>query len=293
MKYFFGPKNRKNYFEGWYFKHTSENLKIAFIPSISIVDAKDKIAFIQVISNSFSERFEFAYEDFFSETKSLNIKINNNYFSSKGIDLNLKNENYNIKVDLKYSYFSPLKRDIMGPFKNLPKMECKHNIFSMKHYVNGIVTINEQVFTFDNDLGYIEGDYGSSFPSKYMWIQSNNINNGAFFLSVATIPYYKINFTGLIASLIIKDKEYRFATYNFSKVLIYSKEHIKIKRGKYLLEVYIKDSDRLILSAPKNGDMTRKVHESMEAIIEIIFSKSGNEIYHDIANNASIEIGDL
>lgn len=293
MKYFFGPKNRKNYFEGWYFKQTSRDLNIAFIPSISIVDVTERKAFIQVISNSFSERFEFAYNDFHSLVKTLDIRIKDNSFTDQDISLNLVNENYNIKVNLKYSPFLPLEKDIMGPFKNLPKMECKHNIFSMKHYVNGIITINNKAYIFDNNLGYLEGDYGSSFPNKYMWIQSNSFENCAFFLSIATIPYYKINFTGLISSLIINDKEYRFATYNFSKVLIYSNEHVRIKKRKYILDVYIKDSDRLILSAPKNGDMTRKVQESMEATIEIVLSKGGAEIYHAITNNASIEIGDI
>ena len=291
MKYYFGPKKKKNYFEGWYFKHNSKDLNIAFIPSISIIHSKEKKSFIQVISNTFTERFEFSYDDFFSESKTLNIRIKNNTFSDQAINLNLKNENYNIKVDLKYLPFQTLNTDIMGPFKHLPKMECKHNVFSMKHLINGTITINGKEYLFNNDLGYIEGDYGVSFPNKYIWIQSNNLNNGAFFLSIATIPYFKISFTGLIASLMIGSKEYRFATYNFSKILKNTYDHIKIKKGKLTLDIYIKDSDKLILSAPKNGHMTRKVYESMEATIEVVLSKNNREVYHEFGYNASIELG--
>ena len=64
----------------------------------------------------------------------------------------------------------------MGPFKYLPKMECKHNIFSMNNQVNGKIIINGQEYLFNNDLGYIEGDYGTSFPNNYIWIQANNLN---------------------------------------------------------------------------------------------------------------------
>ena len=152
MKYFFGPKKKKDYFEGWYFKHSSKELNIAFIPSISVVNSNDKKSYIQVICNFFTERFEFAYEDFSSKSKALNISIKNNNFTSKGINLHLKNENYEIIVDLKYSEFLALKYDIMGPFKHLPKMECKHNIYSMKHSVNGKIIINGHEYLFTNDV---------------------------------------------------------------------------------------------------------------------------------------------
>lgn len=290
MKYFFGPKNKKNYFEGWYFKHTSEHLNIAFIPSIAVVD-NEKKAYIQVISNLFSECFEFSYDDFVAETKSLNIKIENNTFTEQGLNIDLKNDNFEIKGKLTYSDFLPLKYDIMGPFKYFPKMECKHNIFSMKHFVNGKISINNQEYLFINDLGYIEGDYGVSFPEKYIWIQANIMTDVAISLSIATIPYGFINFTGVIAVLIIGSKEYRFATYNFTKIIKNTNEHIKLKKRNLTLEVFIKDSDKFALAAPKNGLMTRKVHESMKATIEVMLSKKGSVIYQGIANNASVEIG--
>lgn len=291
MKYFYGPKNKKNYFEGWYFKHTSKDLNIAFIPSISITNNKNKNAFIQVISNNFTEKFVFPYEDFFSSVNTLNIRIKNNIFTSKSLNLNLKSDKYEIKANLTYSPFQTLKSDIMGPFKNFPKMECKHNIFSMKHIVDGTIFINNKEHIFKNEFGYLEGDYGISFPDKYKWIQSNNLHNGSFFLSIATIPYLKFKFTGLIAALIVGSKEYRFATYNCSKILINTKDHIRIKKRKYILDVFIKDSTSLILAAPKNGDMSRKVYESMDAVIEVKLSKKNHVLYHETGYNASIEIG--
>ena len=45
MKYYCGPNKRKKYFEGWYFKHASRDLKIAFIPSISVLDGERRHMF--------------------------------------------------------------------------------------------------------------------------------------------------------------------------------------------------------------------------------------------------------
>ena len=49
---FKGNRKKNNYFEGWYFKFVTKDLKltVSFIPGISI-NKKDPHAFIQVIIN--------------------------------------------------------------------------------------------------------------------------------------------------------------------------------------------------------------------------------------------------
>jgi tocopherol cyclase len=48
---FQGNMKKKNYFEGWYFKHVSQDLKhvLSFIPGISLTE-NDPHSFIQVIN---------------------------------------------------------------------------------------------------------------------------------------------------------------------------------------------------------------------------------------------------
>lgn len=70
-----------------------------------------------------------------------------------------------------------------------------------------------------------------------------------------------------------------------------TKDHIKLKHKNLILDVFLQDSNQLLLSAPKNGDMTRKVYESMQASIEIVLTKNEMEIFRETANQASIEIG--
>ena len=59
----------------------------------------------------------------------------------------------------------------MGPFSYIPGMECRHAVYSMKHTVNGEIRVNEQIIRFKNDMGYMEGDSGTSFPDRYIWTQ--------------------------------------------------------------------------------------------------------------------------
>ena len=106
------------------------------------------------------------------------------------------------------SWFAPT---ITGPFYYVPRMQCNHGVISMNHELSGVVTLNGKTYSFENEKGYIEKDWGSSFPRKYIWSQANNFINtsASVFLSIATIPMVFFTFEGLIANLTVDNKEYR------------------------------------------------------------------------------------
>src|SRR5699024_6028111 len=111
---------------------------------------------------------------------------------------------------------------IMGPFGYLPSMECYHGIVSMNHSLTGNLTINGLTVRFSGGKGYIERDWGTSFPEKYIWVQSNHFEEEktSLLFSIATIPYHITSFEGFIAVFHLNGKEYRFATYNQSKCMV-------------------------------------------------------------------------
>ena len=111
----------------------------------------------------------------------------------------------------------------MGPFKYFQNgMRPQH--FSMKHSVYGSISLNGQEYFFYDDLGYIEGDRGASFPEKYVWIQETIFRTGHFpFDRNHSLGPFK--FTGLIALLYVGTKEYCFATYNNTKIIKNAEDH--------------------------------------------------------------------
>jgi hypothetical protein len=52
----------------------------------------------------------------------------------------------------------------MGWYSFIPFMECKHGIVSANHKIKGKITVNNQIIDFDEGQGYIEKDWGTSFP---------------------------------------------------------------------------------------------------------------------------------
>jgi tocopherol cyclase len=176
-------------------------------------------------------------------------------------------------------------------------MECYHGVVSMNHTVNGILRMNNEEIDFENGKGYIEKDWGTSFPEKYIWIQCNNFSSRktSVFCSVANIPYMKKSFLGFICNILIEGKEYRFATYNNSTMHVESILNGKIilllenKEATLRLEANIRETAELI--APKLGRMEKIIKEGLSGGTKFcLYDKQKQIKFEDVGSMAGIEI---
>lgn len=292
----------KNYFEGWYFKNTNKDEGISFIPGININD-KHKKAFIQIITNTSSYYINYNINDFKFNIEKFHIKIGNNTFSKEGIHIDINDSMQNLKIygDIKYTDSTNintnfLKPNIMGPFSYIPFMECNHAIISMHNKIQGIININKNKINFNNGVGYIEKDWGSSFPKAYIWCQGNNFqkSNASFMLSIADIPFKFFNFRGVICALIINNQEFKFTTYNNTEIKKYNIDNtslnIVLKKGCYELDIKSKYNEGIKLIAPVKGKMQKEIFESITTVITVTLKKNNNIIFSDISTNCGLEI---
>lgn len=178
------------------------------------------------------------------------------------IDIDINQDGISLVGRLELGEFHPLRRKVMGPFTYLP-LECKHQIYSMYHVVNGTLLLNKEPLKFSNARGYIEGDSGKNFPTKYIWYNSLLVNQTVT-LAIATIPLLGfIHFTGLLCFIKKDDIELRLCTYNFARIISKSKEEIVIKKGKYKLIINISSIGGHDLKAPMKGNMVRYIKENI------------------------------
>ncbi len=264
MSYYHGKGRKRRYFEGWYFKHQSDKTVVAFIPGVNIDSDGNKSAFVQVITPEMSCNFLYPPQQFHASQDKLRICVAGNIFCEDGISVNLNNEIMSISGKLKYGKFNTLKRDAMGPFRFIPFMQCNHGVISLQHEINGTLKINGNELNFDGGLGYIETDWGSSFPKSYLWMQSSSIDQKplSIMLSIADIPLFGTSFTGCIGIVWFDNKEYSLSTYNGVKILKYSKYSAAIRQGKYKLLIDASPNLSKRLLAPSNGLMCREIHEN-------------------------------
>lgn len=309
---FQGNLNKENYFEGWYYKQVSfdEKTSISFIPGVNLFSG-DEHSFIQYIYMNLNERNEkitktgyirYRLDEFSYQNNPFLVQIGQNIFTESFISVQLKDEQFMIQGKLGFGAFQSIKTtllspSIMGGFAYVPKMECYHGVISMNHRLQGTLTISNKDIAFTNGKGYIEKDWGTSFPKEYIWIHSNHFKdpNTSLFLSIADIPFHVKTFKGFICNLIVDDKEYRFATYNNSKVRILdqTKDTVTVvlenKEAELTVKGMITYSGELI--APKNGSMNKAIKEGLSGEITILLKdKKQDTVYRDISNLAGIEI---
>ncbi len=305
---FLGNLKSKKYFEGWYFKLLSlkNHSQLALIPGVSL-NPKDSHAFIQVFYTKFgnSPKMETYYlryplSSFSYDKHQFKVQIGDSIFTKDQITLDI---NHDIKLNgmVQLSNHQNIKKNlyqptIMGPFTYAPLMECYHGILSMKNELIGSLHLNQQEIDFNNSFGYIEKDWGRSFPREYIWLQANQFHDPfiSFMASYAIIPFIGFHFKGLIVSLFYQHKEHRFATYNFTKTKIneleHNKVHLTLKKRGYKLEISAKIDQLVELVSPQNGMMNQKIKEGLNGKISLKLYHKKQLILEDESNYAGIEI---
>ena len=132
IKYFHGAGKRGPYFEGWYLKHqTKEGSALALIPAIHIDRTGRHSASLQVIADNQVWWLEYPETEFDASEQAFRIQMGKNLFTSQRIWLDMEQNVLSLCGTLCYGQFTPLKSDIMGPFRFLPGMECSHGVISM------------------------------------------------------------------------------------------------------------------------------------------------------------------
>lgn len=298
-----GSIKKSKYFEGWYYKQVNSalNKSVSFIFGYS-TNTKNPHSFIQIIqSNPLQTAYlTFPLDSFKSENKG--YRIDNTWFSPTKLILDINHETITCKGELTFSESNvlssenPYMPNIMGPFTYIPNMECNHGVVSMSHTINGSIQLNDETWEFNNDKGYIEKDWGTSFPKRYIWIQGNHFKNTntSFMLSLAYIPFIGFSFEGLIAQLNTDVKSYRFATYTASNRSDLSKnDHgfiMTIKRGFYKLIVDVIMDHRISLVSPKDGLMQNSIKEGLGGTVHLKLYHFNQLILEDTSTNCGIEI---
>lgn len=289
-KYNYKPK-LPPFFEGWYFRHYNKEHTLCIIAGRNVDSSGAGASFVQIIYDGKSYNINYRLDEFLYLNTRLAIKLEKNYFTEKGIVLNIDTDQIKIKGKVTYKDITPLNYSFMGPLSFVKNAECRHEIVSLTHSLSGVFKINGENICFDNGRGYIEGDSGRSFPQKYNWISTNDFVDcdASVVAAVATVKIFKYNFQGCSCVILYNGKQYRLATYKGAEIKVNEKNKIVIQQGDYKLCVNIYNKSGQELLAPSNGNMSRKIKESTDVKAtfrfykesEIIFSMKSDRCCHE------------
>lgn len=297
----------KNYFEGWYYKQVTKDGKhtISFIPGVSF-NNDGSHAFIQCLhlddkGNLNAYNIEYPIETFVSTNSPFSVFIEKNTFSLEKITLDI-DKDLKVKGSIELNNITPIQSslicpNIMGFFSYIPYMECNHGVLSMTHSLTGGIEVNGDYIDFTGGKGYLEKDWGRSFPKQYVWIQSNHFNDpsASIFFSMANIPFLGLSFNGFICNLVFQGQEYRFATYTGAKLKVKnftdSKVSIEIISRKYTLRIEGTANHSEDLLAPKSGKMDKTIKEMLAGEIEVtLMDSTGKVLFSQISSQCGMEL---
>lgn len=308
--FFLGGGRNDRYFEGWYFKCISRDRRhaVALIPGMAITPQGGKHAFVQVIHANTGRTyyFDFPYEAFQAATDHFEVQVGGNRFSSDGLSVSLSQTGVGTMTgSMRFSECHPYPTSrfhpgIMGPFSFVPNMECNHVILHLSHRLHGSLTLDGKTLDFEGGAGYIEKDYGRSFPRHYVWIQASHFDQGEACLvfSRARIPMLGTDFPGFFAYF--TDFNWiraRFATYNLSRMTAWAvdpstgtcRATLAGPAGRLSFEAAMTGGGTL--RAPVDGLMDREIVESIGARVTITLTdRRGNVRYHGTSGEAGMEI---
>ncbi|HVU10134.1 MAG TPA: tocopherol cyclase family protein [Phototrophicaceae bacterium] len=300
------------FFEGWYFKLVSadRSRRFAVIPGVFLSDDPAKAhAFVQVFDGVSGQATFHRYplDQFEAQPGEFDVRIGANRFRLDWISLNIDDELRTVKGDLRFGTAIPwpvtlTEPGVMGWFGWLPIMECYHGVLSMDHTLTGALTVDGQPFDFTGGRGYIEKDWGRSFPGGWVWMQSNHFEQPgtSFTASIAITPLLGRWFPGFLAGLWHEGQFHRFATYTGAKVekLVIHDETVEwvISSSRLRLEIVGHRASTSILPGPDRVEMGKRVPETLKASLDLRLtdSRSNRVLFAGRGECAGLEVaGDI
>jgi tocopherol cyclase len=303
-----GLNKKPPFFEGWYYKLVSadEQHKLAIIPGVIL--GQDEHAFVQVLEGvSGSVAYHrFPGEQFSASPTRLEIQVGANHFDERGLTLNIDRPEGRLQGSIQLGPLNPwpvtlLSPGIMGWYAWVPGMECYHGVLSFDHDLQGALTLDGRRMDFSGGRGYIEKDWGQSFPSAWVWFQSNHFKGARACItaSVAIIPWQRRSFRGFIVGLWLEGKLHRFATYSGARIesLEIQDDHVDwvLKNRRMRLLLSARRVQGGLLRGPTRLDMGQRVLETLNASVQVrLETLDGAILFEGTGAHTGLEVmGDL
>jgi len=307
--WYHGHHQKGPFFEGWYIKivNQDETEKFAFILGVFLhPDAKKSHAFIQTLNGNTQETTYHTYpiQAFSAAPEDLEICIGNTHFRRERIGINIIDEQLTIRGDLQFQHLTPLPTSWISPGAMGPggwiSLECNHGIVSLDHAIKGELEINGRQIDFTGGRGYIEKDWGTSFPSGYIWQQSNHFSfpGTSLTYAIGIVPVMGFSLIGFGVTLLHQSNIYTFALYNQAKIeeitITSSHVHTVLKRGDYRLEISTERRCGGLLVGPQGDSMCLHVEETIDTVMNVRLLKKNRHskeiIFADNGYHAGLEV---
>jgi hypothetical protein len=274
-----GALNKNKYFEGWFQKVYSSEHQASFviIYGYATANSPDTFGFIQLLLPGKLPWLYYFPKNEISFDKDNHIMVmGTNKLSKDLIEINTKD--ISIKLNFKNNQLIQSFKNSMGYSYFVPNLPCYHSVLNPSHVVSGEIRYDDGQYSLVNEMGYLEKNWGTSFPENYFWLHAIDPKNPQISLlfSRAEIKWLGKKFIRHVGHLRVDGIEIDLRELrNISITTLDQNTEVQIIRfeSKSLkLYISINIGKNVILKGPTNGALSRDIDHHADAVIDVKMS---------------------
>lgn len=287
-----GHFGRSRYFEGWFQKVYSREYGVSFILIYGYAtrNTEERFGFIQIVSPD-SEALMLCFpEAELSCDRARHIMwMGSNTLSTDRIEVH--SEDILIRMNLTGNHPVQSYKNSMGYTYFVPGLPCYHSVVNTSHLVSGVVQHRGKEYALDDEMGYLEKNWGSSFPDRYFWLHALDPGDSevGILFSQAEIRWLGRRFVRHVGHVRFDGKLIDFRDLANVRIEIFSPAPdmlmIRMNSKTLKVEIAISQGKRVLFKGPRNGQLSRDIPHHTDAIMHLTLSMRGIIRCFDLVGN--------
>jgi hypothetical protein len=271
-----GTFERNKFFEGWFQKVYSKAHKASFILIYGYAthNSDDEFGFLQVlIPNQVPELVYFPKNEVSCDIEKHIFRMGNNLLTTELIRIDING----LRIDLNLKSSQPFRtfKNSMGYTYFIPNLPCYHSVLNTAQSVSGEIQHKGLCYTLDHEMGYLEKNWGTTFPESYFWVHAIDPNNPAISLlfSRAKIVWLGKTYIKHVGYFCFDGQQIELRELkNFSvsnSNLGPENRSIQIRSASAHLDLALEYGREVLFKGPKDGALSRIIQHQTDASIKV------------------------
>lgn len=261
-----GDITKCNYFEGWFQKiYIPElNTSIIIIYGFATGNELTKTGFIQLfIPGNDVIHINFPQHQINLSKQKHEVKLGPNYFSTNRI--HIEHELVELDIEIIPQTKKVPKQNSMGIFYLVPGLPCYHSVLQINSSIQGIIKINNELIQLTHASGYLEKNWGTSFPEKYFWMHAQDPLNSTnqILYSQAEMRWRNKTFIKHVGFIQLNGQSFDLRKIHRKQLVcnVYNSNQLEISINHMGIVLYfdLNEPTNTSFKSPSKGKMTNKI----------------------------------
>ena len=182
-----------------------------------------------------------------------------------------------LRIDLYLNSTHPFRtfKNSMGYTYFIPNLPCYHSVLNTAQSVSGEIQHQGVCYILDHEMGYLEKNWGTTFPESYFWVHAIDPNNPAISLlfSRAKIVWLGKTYIKHVGYLCFDGQQIELRELkNFSvsnSNLGPENRIIQIRSASAQLDLALEYGREVLFKGPKDGALSRIIQHQTDASIKV------------------------